>query len=180
MSTTNTSDKKPDIRNDLAELERRINQRIDDKAEAYEKTTKTLFDGLNAKIDGLDNSNQRQLTSFKESMQKQFDDLKDSKQKQFDDLSDSLQKQYDNLKDSTQKQYGDLKDSLQKQNEPMQKQNESLMRSIESVRGEIFRCLDQNNSDQANRLLNFGIVWMIALAVIMAVGGWIVTTILNS
>lgn len=85
MSSTDKPGDSTALREELAELERRINQRIDDRAASHEKTTQAHFDGLNARIDArIDMMD----TKF-DGVQKQFDGM----QKQFD----GMQKQIDGV-----------------------------------------------------------------------------------
>lgn len=120
MSDSKETKSKPVLREELVELERRIYEIIEIRANAHDNKTQAHVDGLNARID-----------DFKESVRLQFEGM----QRQFE--------------------------GMQLQIEGMQKQ------------------LDRINSDQANRFLWACAIATILITIIIAVGGWIVSTLNN-
>ena len=137
------------LRQELAEFERRITQRIDDKAASQEKTTQAHFDGLNARMDALiDTMN----TKF-DSVQKQFDSV----QRQFD----SVQKQFD---------------GVQKQFEGMQKQIEGVQRSLENFESKMTATLTNIENRQRNNIALLGILMAIVVSLAVAIGGWFIAS----
>ena len=156
MSSTDKPQDNIVLREELAELERRINQRIDDKAASHEKTTQAHVDGLNARMDALiDTMN----TKF-DSVQKQFDSV----QRQFD----SVQKQFD----SVQKQF----DGVQKQFEGMQKQIEGVQRSLENFESKMTATLTNIENRQRNNIALLGILMAIVVSLAVAIGGWFIAS----
>ena len=90
MSDSEETKNKPVLREELAELERRIYHIIDVRANAHDVTTQAHVQGLHARIDDLKDSMQKQFEGMQiqfEGVQTQFEGI----QKQFEDI----QKQFD-------------------------------------------------------------------------------------
>lgn len=172
MADTNNTKAKPILPQELAELESRINQRIDDKALAHEKATQAHVDGLNSKIDRLDRSFQTRFSEVKDSTQQQMDNFKDSMQKQ-NDKKESLQRRNGNKKQSLPKQ---IYDSIC----ILHKQSSDLNRSFDALRSDVLSRLDRNNSEELKRLRLFGIVGTIVISVNVALGGLVIAAVFSS
>ena len=184
MADTNNTKAKPILPQELAELESRINQRIDDKALAHEKATQAHVAGLNSKIDRLDRSFQTRFSEFKDSTQQQMDSVKDSMQKQNDDMKESQQRQNDDKKESLQRRNDNKKESLPTQIYDsiciLHKQSSDLNRSFDALRSDVLSRLDRNNSEELKRLRLFGIVGTIVISLIVALGGLVIAAVFSS
>ena len=101
MSEIDESNDKPVLREELAELERRINQRIDDRASAHDRTTQAHVDGLNNRIDDLSKSVDAKIDDLSKSVDAKIDGLS----KNVDAKIDGLNNKIDGLSKSADARY---------------------------------------------------------------------------
>ena len=101
MSDQDQSNKNSDRDTILSEMEKRINQRIDDRAKAHDETTQAHVDGI-----------YRAMELMGEKMEVRVDGIEKSMQKQYDSHEKSMQKQYDGLEKSMQTQFSEVKSSI--------------------------------------------------------------------
>ena len=146
MSKTDESNDKPILREELAELERRINERIDDKASAHDRTTQAHVDGLSKNVDArFDVVNEK----FKGVHQR------------IDKLEETVQKQADNF----QLQVDQVLDAIEKMDSKFTSQVRDLEKKISAG-------LAENDNREKYRITLLGLLLVLYVTVIIAVAGW--------
>ena len=89
MSNQDESNKNSTHNTTLSEMEETLTKRIDDEASDHDRTTRAHIDGIDnamnlmgekmdVKVDGIEQSMQKQYEGFEKSMQNQFAELKSS------------------------------------------------------------------------------------------------------
>ena len=147
MSDQDKSNKNSDRDTILSEMEKRINQRIDDRARAHDETTQAHVDGIyramelmNEKMDvrgdGIEKSMQNQYDRLETSMQNQYDGLEKSMQNHYDRLEKSMQNHYDRLEKSMQNHYDGLEKSMQTQFSEVKSSIAELKATVEKLGSE--------------------------------------------
>ena len=101
MSDQDKSNKNSDRDTILSEMEKRIIQRIDDRASAHDETTQAHVNGI-----------YRAMELMGEKMEVRVDGIENSMQTQYDGLEQLMQKQYDGLEKSMRTQFNEVKSSI--------------------------------------------------------------------
>ena len=201
MSEIDESNDKPVLREELAELERRINQRIDDRASAHDRTTQAHVDGLNNRIDDLSKSVDAKIDDLSKSVDAKIDGLNNK----IDGLSKSADARYDvvnekfkgvyerldvvdekfkgvheridKLEDTVQKQSDYFQSKFDRVLDALEKMDSKFTSQIQDLRKELSAGLaaqrTDNDNRQKNRITLLGIVLVLLATVLIGVGGWI-------
>ena len=201
MSEIDESNDKPVLREELAELERRINQRIDDRASAHDRTTQAHVDGLNNRIDDLSKSVDAKIDGLSKNVDAKIDGLNNK----IDGLSKSADARYDvvnekfkgvyerldvvdekfkgvheridKLEDTVQKQSDYFQSKFDRVLDALEKMDSKFTSQIQDLRKELSAGLTAQRTDndnrQKNRITLLGIVLVLLATVVIGVGGWI-------
>ena len=201
VSETDESNFKPVLREELAELERRINQRIDDKASADDRTIQAHVDGLNKSIDGFSKSFDAKIDGLSKSFDAKIDGLNNkidgfskSVDARFDVVNEKFKGVYerldvvdekfkgvheriDKLEETGQKQSDDFHSKFDRVLDAIEKMDSKFTSQIQDLRKELSAGLTAQRTDndnrQKNRITLLGIVLVLLATVVIGVGGWI-------
>ena len=171
VSETDESNDKPVLREELAELERRINQRIVDSATTHDRTTQAYVDGLNKSIDArFDEVNEElkgvheRIDKLEETVQKQSDDS----HSKFDRVLDALEKMDSNITSQMQ----DMRQEFTSQIQDMSQEFTSQIQGLDNkISAGLTAQLTENDNRHKNRITLLVIVVVLYTSVMTTLAG---------